>query len=231
MTNSIGQDAKLEAQIKTWAQSFAAYETQVVGVSLSELDQATCQHQECTQGDVLADAMMEYAKNSSLAPDLALINAGTIRSGIDAGNVTMGEVLTSYPFGNAVTTFQLTGDVLLKVFEGIASKTSPFNSQQVTSFVQVSTNVKFVYNPSNAVGSRLVSLEIGGATVDTGKTYTIVTSDYVADGGDNFVEEQVPIFSLKCTIISSLIGSIRRVSRFWRLWIKSSRRISARIHP
>ncbi|EIN10042.1 Metallo-dependent phosphatase [Punctularia strigosozonata HHB-11173 SS5] len=190
MTNATGQDAKLEVQIKTWAQSFAAYESEVVGVSLVDLDQSTCQKMECTQGDVLADAMFEYARNQSLAPDLALINAGTIRSRIDAGDVTMGEILTSYLFRNAVTTLQLTGDVLNKVFEGIASATSVFNSEEVTSFVQVSANVEFVYDPTTAVRSRLVLLHVNGTTLDADTTYTVVTSDYVAGGGDNFVEEQ-----------------------------------------
>jgi len=49
-----------------------------------------------------------------------------------------------------------------------------------------------VYNPSNAVGSRLISLEISGQPVDLTKTYRIGTVDFLAKGGDNQMPAQDP---------------------------------------
>jgi 2',3'-cyclic-nucleotide 2'-phosphodiesterase (5'-nucleotidase family) len=53
-------------------------------------------------GDFMADAMLEYRLNQSSTADFALVNAGGIRATIDEGPITRGEVLTSFPFGNAV---------------------------------------------------------------------------------------------------------------------------------
>lgn len=45
--------------------------------------------------------------------------------------------------------------------------------QEVTSFVQVSQEMAFSYNPNNPANSRLISMRIGGADVDFERTYNI----------------------------------------------------------
>jgi len=92
------------------------------------------------------------------------------------------------PFGNAVVDLTFTSGDPWKSFEGIVSKIFQFNGQIVTSFVQVSKNIKFRYNPAAAVGSRLVELFINGKPLSTSDTttYKISTWDFLASGGDNF---------------------------------------------
>lgn len=82
-----------------------------------------------------------------------------------------------------------TGSELWDIFEGIVSKVNSAG-RTVTSFVQVSKEVQFTYNPSNPVGSRLISLNIGPAETPTpvvlSKTYTVTTLDFISTGGDFF---------------------------------------------
>lgn len=48
-------------------------------------------------------------------------NAGGIRATIDGPEVTRGEVLTSFPFGNQLVDVSFTGRELWDIFEGIVS--------------------------------------------------------------------------------------------------------------
>ncbi|KAF9000369.1 Metallo-dependent phosphatase [Hymenopellis radicata] len=188
LDNHTAQDSELQASIEEWREPFEAYAAEVVAFSVDTLDQTSCQDMECTLGDLVADATYAYRVNISEGAAGCILNAGGIRATIDAGNITRGEVLTSFPFGNAVTDVVFTGADLWKIFEGIVSKVNQWNQEEVTSFVQVSSHIRFTYNPHNTIGSRLISLTIGEATVTSTdvREYTIVTWDFIVTGGDNF---------------------------------------------
>lgn len=149
-----------------------------------------CQTQECLLGDMITDAMLAYRKNSTSDVDFALTNAGGIRAAIDVGNITRGEVLTTFPFGNAVVDLDFSGKDLWTVFEGVFSAVNQVNGRAVTSGVQVSKGVKIEYNPSANNGSKLLSFTIGdrAVTKDSEKTFKVVANDFLAGGGDNFWE-------------------------------------------
>ena len=96
----------------------------MLGKTAVELDQTTCQQQECLLGDFMADAMLTYRQNLTADEvDFALINAGGIRATIDVGDITRGEVLTSFPFGNSIVELEFTGKDLWTVLEGIVYNT------------------------------------------------------------------------------------------------------------
>jgi len=185
MTESVAQNDTLQDQILEWREPFDAFSREVVGQTTTDLDQTTCQQQECTLGNAVTDSMV-YARTSIGATvDFGLHNAGGIRASIDAPEVTRGEILTAFPFGNQLVDVSFTGRELWGIFEGIVSDVNSVG-RAVTSFVQVSAGCAFTYNPNNAVGSRLISLNIGGADIDFERTYTVVTLDFIATGGDSF---------------------------------------------
>jgi 2',3'-cyclic-nucleotide 2'-phosphodiesterase (5'-nucleotidase family) len=185
MTNATAQDKDLQKQIDSWREPFAEFAGEVLGSTNVELDQTTCQLQECLLGDYMADAMLDYRKASSPDVAFALINAGGIRSTIEAGDITRGEVLTAFPFGNAVVEIKLSGSALWDVLEGLVSKVNVGNGKEVTSFFQISSGIKVSYNPAATSGGRLVAVEVGGDALDKSKEYAIVTLDFLAGGGDN----------------------------------------------
>lgn len=137
----------------------------------------------------MADAMLEYRRNSSDSADFALINAGGIRATIDQGDITRGDILNAFPFGNSLVEVQVSGKDLWSVLEGIITGVSEFNGEEVTSFLQVSRGIKVEYNPENNNGSKLVSVTIGDSPLDLETTYNVVTLDFIAGGGDNFFAE------------------------------------------
>ncbi|KAF6814910.1 5'-nucleotidase domain-containing protein [Colletotrichum plurivorum] len=198
LTNTTTQDPELQAQIESWRGPFEAFAAEVVGVSNVELDQSRCQREECLLGNVMTDAMFEYRLNNSdsAKPDLALINAGGIRATIDAGDITRGEVLTSFPFGNSIVEVTYPGSDLRKILEGAVSKVNQFNGAAITSFFQVSRGVVIEYNPSATNGSKLVSVEIAGEPLDDARDYRLVTLDFLAGGGDNILVATTDFVSL-----------------------------------
>lgn len=186
ITNTTEQDADLQAQIESWRGPFEEFAAEVLGTSNVELDQTTCQRQECLLGDFMADAMLAYRKNNTDDVDFALINAGGIRATIDQGDITRGEVLTSFPFGNSIVQIEINGTYLWEVLEGIFTGVNVANGEEVTSFFQVSSGIKVEYNPDNANNTKLVSVTIGDQPLDNSTTYQVVTLDFIAGGGDNF---------------------------------------------
>ncbi|KAH7397452.1 Metallo-dependent phosphatase-like protein [Pyrenochaeta sp. MPI-SDFR-AT-0127] len=196
ITNTTAQDQKLQEQIQEWRGPFEAFAAEVLGTSKVDLDQTTCRVQECLLGDFMADAMVAYRKNSTQDVDFALINAGGIRATIDEGDITRGEVLTSFPFGNAVVQIAIKGQKLWEVLEGIVTGVNIANKKTVTSFFQVSSGIKIEWNPANANNTRLISVTIGGKPLANDTTYNVVTLDFIAGGGDNFFEPMTDFVNL-----------------------------------
>jgi 5'-nucleotidase len=185
ITNTTKQDEDLQAQIEAWRGPFEEFAAEVLGTSNVELDQTTCQEKECLLGDFMADAMLDYRKGSGEKVDFALINAGGIRATIDEGDITRGEVLTSFPFGNAIVQISLSGEELWDVLEGVMTGVNVNNGKEVTSFIQISQGIKIQYNPENGNNSKLLSVKINDEELKNSNTYNIVTLDFLAGGGDN----------------------------------------------
>ena len=190
MTNQTDIDEDLQKKIESWRGPFEEFAAEVVGYTSEELDQTTCQDGDCLLGQVMADAMLEYRLNQSTTdddkPSFAFINAGGVRATIDEGNITRGEVLTSFPFGNAIVELTFTGSQIKDIFEGAVTGMNQGNDKEITSWFQVSKGLKVEYNPDNKNGSKLVNLTLDGESFEDKSEYRVVTLDFLAGGGDNF---------------------------------------------
>lgn len=83
----------------------------------------------------------------------------------------------------------MTGDRLWNTLSGIFSRVNLDNGLPVTSFLQVSRGIVLEYK-TGANGNTLTSVTIGGKPLDKGLEYKIVTVDFLATGGDNFISPQ-----------------------------------------
>lgn len=195
LTNTTAQEEELQEKIEEWRGPFEEFASEILGETDAELGQEDCQESDCLLGQVMADAMFEYRINltegsDAAPPDFALVNAGGVRAAIDEGEITRGEVLTSFPFGNAIVEIKFNGSEVRSIFEGAVSMINQFNDEEIGSWFQVSRGVKVEYNPDNEEGNRLVNLTIDGKSIDDEADYRIVTLDFLAGGGDNiFVEK------------------------------------------
>ena len=134
-------------------------------------------------GNLVSDALLDRVKDQGIT--IAIQNGGGLRASIDAGPVTMGEVLTVLPFQNSVATFQIKGVDLVAALENGASQIE----EGAGRFVQTA-GLKYSFDRSKPAGSRIVSVEVkegdGFVKLDPEKTYGVVTNNYTRTGGDGF---------------------------------------------
>ena len=112
---------------------------------------------------------------------IAFQNGGGLRASIDAGEVTMGEVVTVLPFQNTLSTFQVTGQTLIDALENGVSQIE----EGAGRFPQVA-GMSFAVDPSAEPGSRVSEVMVGGAPIDPDATYSVVSNNYVRNGGDGY---------------------------------------------
>lgn len=162
-----------------------ALKAKVVGTSEGPIegDRKICRVKECSMGNLVADATLARVKDQGVT--IAFANSGGLRSSIDGGDVSMGEVLTVLPFQNTVATFQLKGEDIRAALENGVSQIDDGAGR----FMQVS-GMKYSFDRSKPAGSRVVSVEVkeGDAFVplDPPKTYIVAANNYVRTGGDGF---------------------------------------------
>ncbi len=155
---------------------------------------------ETNLGDFAADAIL-WGALFALGDDkvdASITNGGGIRASIKAGDITMKDMATVFPFSNTIATVELTGEKLLEALAA-ATYSSP---EAVGAFPQVSgieftikTAVPYVngekyedstyYAPKNPA-ERIVDVKVGGKALELEKTYTIATNDFTASGGDTY---------------------------------------------
>jgi 2',3'-cyclic-nucleotide 2'-phosphodiesterase (5'-nucleotidase family) len=125
-------------------------------------------------GNLAADALLA----SFPGAQLALTNSGGIREDIPAGEVTMGGVLSAFPFPNEAVALELTGREIRALMEHAAGLTN--------GVLQASHGLRMRYDSRRPAGQRVLSLTLEGKSLEEGATYRVVTSSFLADGGDGY---------------------------------------------
>ena len=157
--------------------------------------------EESVMGNMVTDAMMSAFPGY----DLAVTNSGGLRQDIDTGIVTVGEIISAFPFPNTIHIVRLRGDSLLSLFEHGASLTN--------GILQVSKGVELAYDERKPVGARIGYCRINGRELDPDKIYGVLTSNFLADGGDGFGAFKQPV-SRKKTGIEIVQTMIRYLKKF-----------------
>lgn len=143
-------------------------------------DRNVCRVSECNMGNLITDAIRE-----NTGVDIAVMNAGGIRADIDEGAVTLGEVLTVLPFGNLISTFELTGTDVWAMLENSVSQVEDVAGR----FLQVS-GLRYSFDATQEAGSRIVSADVWQdgewVALDLEATYRLAANDFIRNGGDGF---------------------------------------------
>ncbi|MEM8646575.1 MAG: bifunctional UDP-sugar hydrolase/5'-nucleotidase [Pseudomonadota bacterium] len=183
---SVKPDPAIAQRIAELAGPIEELKAKVVGHSAEAITGArdVCRRMECAMGNLVADAMLERVKGQGVT--IALQNSGGLRASIDAGPITMGEVLTVLPFQNTLSTFQITGAQIRAALENGVSQVEGVKGR----FPQVA-GLKFTWNSSVEPGQGRVKdvfVQEAGAWVplDEAKVYGVVTNNYVRNGGDGY---------------------------------------------
>ncbi|SDF61020.1 bifunctional metallophosphatase/5'-nucleotidase [Sulfitobacter delicatus] len=181
MDAAVTEDQPTVDRIAEAAKPLEEIRNRVVAETSEAIDgeRGSCRAQECSMGNLVSDAMLDRVKDQGI--DVAISNSGGLRASIDAGEVTMGEVLTVLPFQNTLSTFQVSGATLVEALENGVSQ----HEEQAGRFPQVA-GMSFAFDPKAEPGSRISDVMIGDAPIDPEKTYGVVSNNYVRNGGDGY---------------------------------------------
>jgi 5'-nucleotidase/UDP-sugar diphosphatase len=182
---SFEPNADIVARLATLEEPIQELMSEVIGTATAPIDGAreTCRMVECQMGNLVSDAMLDRVADQGIS--IAIQNGGGLRASIEAGEITMGEVLTVLPFSNTLATVQLTG---ADVIEALENGVSDYENQ-AGRFPQVA-GLQYTWDPAQPAGSRIVEVRVetdgGWAPIDEAATYGVVTNDYTRRGGDGY---------------------------------------------
>jgi 5'-nucleotidase len=178
---SVAEDPAIKARVAEAAEPLNEIRNRVVAETADRIegDRTVCRAMECAMGNLVADAMLARVADQGI--DLAFTNSGGLRASIEAGEVTMGDVLTVLPFQNTLSTFQITGATLLAALENGVSQVE----EEAGRFPQVA-GMSFAMDLSQPVGSRVSEVMVGGEPLDPARVYGAVSNNYVRNGGDGY---------------------------------------------
>ena len=178
---AVAEDEGVKARIAEAAEPLDEIRNRVVAEAAAPIegDRSVCRAMECAMGSLIADAMLARVADQGI--EIAIQNGGGIRSSIDGGPVTMGEVLTVLPFQNTLSTFQVTGATMVEALENGVSQIE----EGAGRFPQVA-GMSFAIDASKPAGERVSDVMVGGAPIDPEKLYGVVSNNYVRNGGDGY---------------------------------------------
>ena len=129
---------------------------------------------------------------------VALINGGSIRDSIPAGDITRGQLHGVFPYNNQLYVMKITGAKLLEILEAATSALpDAMASLPQVAGMKYRVNVKVPYAKGRLYeqsifyaplrpGSRVTIDEVAGKPFAPDALYNVVTADFIANGGDAY---------------------------------------------
>ena len=178
---------------------------------------------ETNLGDLIADAFRVQS-----GADVAVVCGGSVRKGIAKGNITMSDVLATYPFGNRVFKVEVTGKQILDALEW-GARTVPKESG---GFLQVSGMSYEIHTyiesgcrkDENGLFTgvegeyRVKNVMVGDAPLDPERIYTLTSLNYTLqnhgdghtafDGAKTIWQADVPDYGVVAEYIRDALGGV-----------------------
>ncbi len=169
---------EIEALVQPFVEELGARLQEIIGLAEVDLDgeRQNVRTRETNLGNFLSDILRLTQKT-----EIGLMNGGGIRASIPAGEITLEEILTVLPFGNTITTLQVTGAQLKEAMENSVSMIESSAGR----FLQIS-GMTLSYDPERPAGRRVMEIRVNGEPLDMTRLYSIATNNFIAGGGDGY---------------------------------------------
>ncbi|CEP09935.1 hypothetical protein [Parasitella parasitica] len=194
VTSDITPDSTTERLVQDVASLVASKTATAIGYTTVPLDgrSMSVRSEETNLGNLTADLMVGFYQTASCPPvDIGLCVGGTIRndSVFPVGEITLGDILSAFPFLDPVVVIRLTGQQLWDALENSVSE----YPKQEGRFPQLS-GVRLEWNPNAPPGSRVRRVY----TVRKGGQYAVgnarrrsLTFPHSANPGDKYQPENM----------------------------------------
>lgn len=186
----------VQATIDSIQEYYAPIKDSVIGISDFPLLANDVRIKETNLGDHVADAILWAAKQTNKRVSIALVNSGSIRNNISKGIVTYEQVYDAVPFSNQICIVKLKGAEIESILNRMAAKWPKVVSP---CFPQVSGITFTLDTLSTPKVKKIMVQKPNGkwAPLHRNKVYYVATTDYIAYGGDNVIDEAIDVSPLK----------------------------------
>ncbi|TDE15449.1 5'-nucleotidase C-terminal domain-containing protein [Dyadobacter psychrotolerans] len=167
MDSQLNADSSMLRYYAPYKQKMEAEMNRVIGFTTAEITKSSAP--ESLLGDFYADAVL--AESRKIDPSIQFAfptTKGGIRTSVPKGDITITHVFELMPFENEVVILKLSGQNMKILIDYLAT-----SSGQPVSGLRMKIKNKEPYD-----------VTIDGKPFDVSQTYTMVTSDYIANNGD-----------------------------------------------
>ncbi|XP_033635028.1 5'-nucleotidase-like [Asterias rubens] len=193
----IEEDAAVLEEIEAWGESIRNYSNVYIASTNVFLDGTSCRLMECNLGNLVSDAYLRHGIRDLVDgvrlndANIALFNAGGIRSQLPVGDITVGDVTSILPFGNTADQITLKGKHILEALEHSVAEYTIVGKHG--EFLQ-HAGMLVTFDLSRTRGNRVVSAEVRCTEcevpefhpLDPEAEYKVILSTYLVDGGDGY---------------------------------------------
>lgn len=173
-------DAEVEALVSRVVDKARPMAERVVGMLTGPVDKPEGRNPG-SAGYLIADAQWAATADDATGnADFALMNSGGVRTGLDGGEVTYGEIFAMQPFQNTLMTVTLTGaQIRAAIEQGLAddNRVMPLHP---------SRQLAYAFDTSLPPGQRVTSLAFDGAPIEPEREYRVTLNNFIAYGGDGY---------------------------------------------
>ncbi|MDO6452177.1 NAD nucleotidase [Neptunomonas phycophila] len=196
----VEEDATSATILEGYSEQVDVLKTTVIGSSNDDLcleripgqGQSTlCSASETqSQGSDISNLVALAFKTMSITSDIAIQNAGGVRTDIAMGDITIGDAYTLLPFANTLSELSMTGAEVIAVLEDAYDYAlSPDGS---TGAYPYASGLRWDVDSSQTKGNRFTNVQVKlkdetvWRAIDETETYTVVTNNYIAQGRDGY---------------------------------------------
>ncbi len=171
----IKPDPEIKEMIEGYEAKIAPIVNKVVGIAANDFMSTRNKSGESTLGNMIADSQRLAMKS-----DFAFMNPSGIRSDLQSGEVTWGELFTILPFKQNLVKITLTGEQIRKLLN------QQWQQPALVRILQIS-GLKYTWDGTKEDGHKVIDIyRTDGTPIDSNANYSVTTNSYLANGGDNF---------------------------------------------
>lgn len=137
-------------------------------------------------------AMLQKTNENGLQVNIALQNAGSLRTTLQEGDITVADVYNCFPFSNTLFVLELSGSEIKDTLETAIGNAIKADNPSTGAFPYLS-GARYSVDSSLPAGFRVTAIEVdvsGGdgdyRPINDATIYRLVTNSYLANGGDGY---------------------------------------------